>query len=178
MKMADGGFRPAFNVQLAADTASQLIVGVEVSNAGTDHGQLAPMMGQVQQRYGRTPEAVLADGGYVALDDIRMLARPEVGCRVYVPPATGAKPADQPLWRADDALIAEWRQRMGTPEAAEIYKQRAATIECVNALARNRGLQRFLMRGLRRVRSAVLWFALAHNLMRTVTLRRLQPAAA
>ena len=178
MKMADGGFRPAFNVQLAAETTSQLIVGVEVSNAGTDHGQLAPMMGQVQQRYGRTPEAVLADGGYVALDDIRMLARPEVGCRVYMPPSTGAKPAGQPLWRADDALIAEWRQRMATPEAAEIYRQRAATIECVNALARNRGLQRFLMRGLRRVRSAVLWFALAHNLMRTVTLGRLQPAAA
>jgi len=107
-----------------------------------------------------------------------MLARPEVGCRVYMPPATGAKPAGQPLWRADDALIAEWRQRMGTPEAAQIYRQRAATIECVNALARNRGLQRFLMRGLRRVRSAVLWFALAHNLMRTVTLGRLQPAAA
>lgn len=178
MKMADGGFRPAFNVQLAADTASQLIVGVEVTNAGTDHGQLAPMMAQVQQRYGRMPEAVLADGGYVALDDIRALAQPEVGCAVYAPPPTVAKQAGQALWRADDAPIAEWRQRMGTPAAAEIYKQRAATIECVNALARNRGLQRLLVRGVRRARSVVLWLALAHNLMRTVTLRRPQPAAA
>jgi transposase len=178
MKMADGGYRPALNVQLAADTASQLIVGVAVTNAGTDHGQLAPMMAQVQQRYGRTPEAVLADGGYVALDDIRALEQREGGCCVYAPPPTVAKPLGQPLWRADDAPIAAWRQRMGTPEAAEIYKQRAATIECVNALARNRGLQRLLVRGLRRARAVALWFALAHNLMRTVTLRRLQPAAA
>ena len=60
---------------------------------------------------------------------------------------------------------------MGTAEAKEIYKERAATAECVNAIARNRGLQQFLVRGLQRVRAVVLWFALAHNLMRAVALR-------
>jgi transposase/IS5 family transposase len=176
MKMADGGFRPAFNVQLAADTASQLIVGVAVTNAGTDQGQLAPMLEGMQRRYGRTPAAVLADGGYVALEDIRAVGQRAEGCRVYAPPPAAPTRAGRPLWRADDATIAEWRQRMCTPEAAQIYKERAATIECVNALARNRGLQRFLVRGVERVRAVVLWLALAHNLLRAVSLPRLHPA--
>ena len=61
-------------------------------------------------------------------------------------------------------------------EAKEIYKERAATAECVNAIARNRGLQRFGVRGPDRARAIVLWFALAHNLMRTLVLRA-APAA-
>ena len=70
----------------------------------------------------------------------------------------------------DSPVIAQWRQRMGTPEAKEIYKQRAATVECVNAQARNRGLQRLLVRGLRKARVVLLWFAIAHNLMRSLSL--------
>ena len=49
----------------------------------------------------------------------------------------------------------------------------AATAECVNALARNRGLRQFVVRGVRKARAVVLWFALAHNLMRAAGLRRL-----
>jgi IS5 family transposase len=62
---------------------------------------------------------------------------------------------------------------MATDGAKAIYRQRAATAECVNALARNRGLQRFLVHGLRKVKAVALWYALAHNLMRAVTLRAL-----
>ena len=71
----------------------------------------------------------------------------------------------------DSEVIAEWRRRMGTPEAKDIYKQRASTAECVNAIVRNRGLRQFFVRGLAKVRAVVLWFALAHNLMRAVALR-------
>jgi IS5 family transposase len=60
---------------------------------------------------------------------------------------------------------------MATDEAKMIYRQRAATAECVNALARNRGLQRFLVRGLRKVKAVALLYALVHNLMRAATLR-------
>src|SRR6266536_2304290 len=79
--------------------------------------------------------------------------------------------AQRPLWRLDDALIAEWRTRMGTVAAKAIYLERAATSECVNALARNRGLRQFVVRGVRKARAVVLWFALAHNLMRAAGLR-------
>ena len=61
---------------------------------------------------------------------------------------------------------------MGTDEAKVIYKERASTAECVNAIARNRGLRQFLVRGLKKVRAVILLYALAHNLMRAVTLRR------
>jgi hypothetical protein len=59
---------------------------------------------------------------------------------------------------------------MASEEAAEIYKQRAATAECVNAQARNRGLLRMPVRGLAKIRSVVGLFVLAHNLMRTAAL--------
>ncbi|MCB1992564.1 MAG: transposase, partial [Geminicoccaceae bacterium] len=54
----------------------------------------------------------------------------------------------------------------------EIYKQRAATAECTNAQARNRGLRRFLVRGSKKVKAVLLWFALAHNMACTWRLAR------
>ena len=43
MKMADGGFRPAYNVQFATDTKSSAIAGVSVDNIGSDMGKMLPM---------------------------------------------------------------------------------------------------------------------------------------
>ena len=55
---------------------------------------------------------------------------------------------------------------MATAEAKEIYKQRAATIETVNGeLKTERGMGRFLVRGLRKTRCAALWSVLAYNLV-------------
>ena len=173
MKMGDGGFRPAHNVQFATDTASQVITGVDVVNVGSDGGQMPPMIEQHQERYGQTPEETLVDGGFAQLEDIEKVSSPEVGTTVYAPvpkPRKEGRDPHQPL-PGDSATIAEWRQRMGTPAAKEIYKERAATAECVNAISRNRGLRQFLVRGLKKVRAVALWFAIAHNLMRAVALR-------
>jgi len=178
MKMADGGFRPAFNGQFMTTTGSQVIVGVDVTNAGTDLGQLAPMVEQVCGRYGQAPAAVLADGGYVALEDLRAVEQTPGGCQVYAPPKAPrgvGRPRDQR--RRDDATSTAWRERMATEEAKAIYRERAATAECVNAIARNRGLHQFLVRGLRKVKAVLLWFALAHNVLRAVALRRAASAA-
>lgn len=177
MKMADGGFRPAYNVQFAADCASQVVVGVEVSTAGSDMGQLAPMVEQVHQRLGRAPEQWLVDGGFPAHEQIDAVAgktelyapvpKPRKGKDDDEPPAPGSEfePKDD-----DSPAVAQWRQRMNSDVAREIYKDRAATAECVNAQARNRGLQRLPMRGLLKARSVALMHALAHNLMRTIRL--------
>ena len=62
------------------------------------------------------------------------------------------------------------RLGMASDEAKEIYKQRAATAECVNAQARNRGLLQMPVRGLAKVRSVVGLFVLAHNLLRMAVL--------
>ena len=64
MKMADGGFRPAFNAQLAVDAPTQLIAAVAVTHSGSDMGQMSPMHRDIQQRYGLTPDYWLSDGGF------------------------------------------------------------------------------------------------------------------
>jgi len=170
MKMGDGGFRPAYNGQFSVDAETQIVVGVDVSNSGSDQGQLVPMLAQLEERYEVIPAQSLVDGGFAGLKDIEKAS--ELGTEIYAPVA---KPKDKtrdpyvPL-STDSPVIAQWRQRMGTPEAKEIYKQRASSVECVNALARNRGLHRLLVRGLRKARAVLLWFAIAHNLMRTLSL--------
>jgi hypothetical protein len=173
MKMADGGYRPAYNVEFATDTATQVITGVEVINSGSDRGQLAPMVEQHEQRYDQPPEEMLVDGGFATRDDITEVSPPEGGTVVYAPVQKSKDSNRDPHTpRGDDSpAVAEWRQRMATSEAKEIYKERASTAECVNAIARNRGFQQFRVRGLFKVRAIALWHALAHNLMRAVALR-------
>jgi hypothetical protein len=85
-------------------------------------------------------------------------------------PKTQSRDPHAPL-PGDSPAIAAWRERMGTEQAKDIYKQRASTAECVNAIARNRGLRQFTVRGLQKARSVLLWYALAHNLMRAAFLR-------
>jgi transposase len=171
MKMGDGGFRPAYNVQLATATASQIITGVDVTNSGGDQGQLAPMVEQHRARYAQVPGEMLVDGGFTKKEDIEHVQ--QGGTTVYAPVQKSKDPARDPHTpRADDSPeVAAWRKRMATDAAKQIYLERAATAECVNALARNRGLQRFLVRSLRKVKAVTLLYALAHNVMRAAALR-------
>lgn len=170
MKMSDGGYRPAFNVQLSTDTASQVIVGVDVVNEGTDHHQLSPMLEQIQQRTGEYPNEVLVDGGFATKTEIEDAT--DKGIVVYAPvvkPKDETRDPHQPM-PGDSEAVAAWRERMGTEEAKAIYKERASTAECVNAIARNRGLQQLTVRGLEKAKTVALWFALAHNLVREAML--------
>ena len=173
MKMGDGGFRPAYNVQFATTTDSQIITGMEVTNLGSDRGELTPMLEQHQQRYEQVPGEGLVDGGFVVKAEIEKAEA--MGTTVYAPVQASKDPErDAHTPRHDDVpAVAGWRVRMATDEAKAIYRERASTAECVNALARNRGLQRLPARGLRKVKAVVLWFVLAHNLMRAATLRAL-----
>ena len=177
MKMGDGGFRPAFNVQFATTCKDQVIVGMDVVNTGSDMAQLGAMVEQVDKRLGRSPQEWLVDGGFPAHEQIDAVAGKT---KVYAPvPEPRAKKdergnevaQDKHQPKPDDsAAVACWRARMASEEAKEIYKQRAATAECVNAQARNRGLLRMPVRGLAKVRCVVGLFVLAHNLLRTAVL--------
>jgi transposase len=173
MKMADGGFRPAYNIEYATDTGSQIITGVAVETSGSDAGQMVPMAEQVEDRTGKVPPEWLVDGGFAQHDQIEKMSTPDMGCTVYAPVP---KPKDAKVDRyaakpGDSAAIAAWRARMGTDQAKAIYKERAATAECINAQARNRGLIRLPVRGLTKVKAIALWYALAHNLMCAARLR-------
>jgi transposase len=165
MKMADGGWRPAYNAQIVSDTATGLVVGIAVETTGSDMGQLRPMSDALEVAYGQRPREHLVDGGFAKLDDIDALAGK--GVAVYAPPPTPRTGRDpHAALPGDPPAIAEWRRRMGSDHAKAIYKQRAATAELVNAQARNRGLVRLLVRGVEKVKAVLLWHALAHNMAR------------
>jgi len=176
MKMADGGYRPAYNIQLAADTAQQVIVGVAVSTSGSDMALAPAMVAQVRERLGQLPPEWLMDGGFAGHSAIERASA--LGVRVLAPvqaPKDPARDPHQPV-PADSAVLAAWRLRMGTGAAQLTYRLRAATIECVNAQARSHyGLLQLRVRGQAKVRCVALWLALAHNLRLWV---RHQPPAA
>ena len=166
MKMPDGGFRPAYNFQLAVDTAPQVIVGVDVTNNGSDKSQMLPMIDQVEARFLDLPDHWLTDGGFTSKESIEGAADKGVCVLAPVPkPKDPERDPHQPLG-SDSELIAAWRERMGTDWAKETYKLRAATVECVNAQARCRyGIQQLRVRGLEKVGCVALWMTVAHNLL-------------
>lgn len=172
MKMADGGFRPAYNVQLATDTESRIIVGVQVSNVGSDSRQLEPMLDEIERRTGALPAQHLVDGGYMNFAAIeRADAR---GVEVYCPPRENPTYHIDPRTpQPDDSpAIAAYRARMGSEAGQAIYRERAATAETVNAdLKTWRGLNRLLVRGTAKVLMAATWSALAYNLLRAIRMR-------
>lgn len=83
MKMGDGGFRPAYNVQFATDGDARMIVAVDVTNNGSDGGQLAPLHEHVCQRYGKVPDNYTVDGGFSTVEDITAVE--QRGSRVAAP---------------------------------------------------------------------------------------------
>jgi Transposase DDE domain len=166
MRMPDGGTRPAYNVQLAVDIESRAIVGVDVTNAGSDAGLAEPLRHQIEEQSGQNVHDHLMDGGYVKLEEIDRAA--EAGTTLYMPVPKPRKPGADPHQPkpTDSAAVAEWRRRMGTAESKELYKERASTIETVNAeLKTHRGLKPFRVRGLAKARCVAVWSVLAYNIM-------------
>jgi len=170
MKMSDGGFRPGYNIQLATDVDARVIVGVRVITSSSDNGQVIPMLNEIERRTGRTPERWLVDGGYVNHASLDEATRRGSLLVAPVMAAKNGRAATVPR-RGDSIAVALWRVRMAREEMKQLYKQRAATAEWVNADARtHRTLAQIGVRGLIKVHTWVLWAALAHNLLRTMHL--------
>jgi transposase len=163
MKMADGGFRPAYNVQVASVAGEQIVVAVEPNNVGSDRGQIGPMLDEVQERTGHLPERYLADGGFEAAKDIERAHAENVA--IYCPPTQSKHGNDPYAPRKDDGPgVLAWRQRMASEEAKKLYKTRSIC-ECIHARWRNWNLIRLTVRGLPKVKTVMLWYALANNIL-------------
>lgn len=168
MKMPDGGFRPAYNVHLVSDTATKVIIAVDVDNLGTDTHAMVPLAEQIEERYNTRPQEWLADGGCNSLNNVDRMD--ERGCKIFAPlrqRRSGRNP--EQIRPTDSEAVKQWRQRMTTDEAKQIYKERGATAELVNAQCRAQGLWQFLVRGLKKAEAVVLIHAIAHNMRRTWT---------
>ena len=181
LKFSDGGCRPGYNVQFATDTATGMIVGVDVTNAGTDSEQMPPMLDQLEERYEILPEAVLVDGGFASLDAID--STEQRGSTVYAPvkdEEKQTKAGKAPFARkaGDSDWIAAWRKRMGEEASKVTYRLRAQTAEWVNALCRNRGFQQMPVRGGTKCRIVATLFAITHNLIQQGNVRAAAAKAA
>lgn len=168
MRMPDGGYRPAYNAQLATDTESRIVVGVGVTQSGSDMNQLTPMLEEIERRTGCMPDEHLVDGGYVKKEAIEDSATK--GVAVYAPQSKLREGDSTPRW--DDGVgVAAWRARMESDAGREVYKERGSTAETVNADLRQwRGLRQLPVRGAGKVLSVLLWMVLSYDLMRVIRL--------
>jgi transposase/ribosomal protein L34 len=173
MKMGDGGFRPAYNVQFVTDGDTRMIVSVDVTNNGSDGGQMAPMQETVCEQYGKVPDHYVVDGGFATIEDITQVE--QSGSEVIAPMLhedrilkRGGDPHARRTRDTDE--MAAFRERMATDDAKAILKRRPSIAEFPNAECRNRGLHQFRVRGLEKVRTATLWYVITFNFMRMTSL--------
>ena len=166
MKMPDGGYRPAFNIHIASDVESMVVLAVEVNNEGTDLHAMLPLAEKIEADYDVRPEQWLADGGCTSVDNIEKMNKR--GCKVIAPVRQRTNPDRNPSdpRPGDSEAILEWRARMETEQAKEAYKRRGATSECINAHFRNQGLLRFLVRSAKKALAVALVHAITSNMRR------------
>lgn len=155
MKMADAGFRPAYNVQVASAAGELIVVAIDVDNSGSDRGLMRPMLERTRTRLKRLPRRYLADGGFCSGEDIEVYCPPPNPGVVSILSYPGA--ATVPEWAA-------WRACMAS-EAGKAQYQARSICECIHARWRNWDLRQLTVRGIEKVRAVVLWYALTNYIL-------------
>lgn len=245
MKQPDGGFAPSYNVQVNTDAANGVVVAVGVVQAGNDFEQLVPGLDRVEDNFGKTPQQVVTDGGYVSRDNIvemklrgvefigpqcdeagkgqssyegrgvspqyhssqfvyegasdsyrcpqgkilsyegkeerhtqvsyRYRAQRSAcqGCPVKGQCCPGNQVTGRSVHRSEElAEVAEFRHKMQSEQAREIYRQRAQVAETPNLWIKAKfGLRQFSVRGLSKVGMEALWACLTYNIRVWIRLR-------
>ena len=161
MKMSDGSFHPAYNVQVKTAAASMYIVGISVTNRGTDHRELGPALHEIEERYGQRPRQMLADGGFKSGADLEMLHAQGID---LFSPLRKTKGGPVVSRQSDGPGMTAWRRRMASAEGQAVYRRRITT-ERPHADMRNRGLRRLIVRGVEKAKAVVLWNVHAYNFL-------------
>jgi len=163
MKMADGGFRPAYNVQVASVAGEQIVLAVEVRNTGSDRGLMRPMLERLRALTGHFPARHVADAGFCSGKDIEWAHGNTI--EVYCPPVQSKHGTDPYLPRRGDGPgVLAWRARMASEAGQAQYKVRSMC-ECIHARWHNWDLRQVTVRGIAKVRNLVLWYALTNNIL-------------
>jgi len=170
VKMADGGFRPAYNMQIASVAGEQIVVAVEVSTSSSDRGLARPMLEKVDAIYDTLPTQYLIDGGFSKNDDIEWAH--SVAVAMHCPPIVNKHNTDPFAPRPDDGPgVSAWRQRMNSESGKATYRKRSIH-ECINARFRQWGLVQLTLRGRAKAAIVLTWYALANNILQGERLRR------
>jgi transposase len=173
MKMANGGFDPAYNIQFASDADARVIVGVEVTGEGTDGAQLPPMLEQIESDYGKRPDQALVDSAYATKESVQAAECNGTVVISTVPRSDqlerhGKDPHARQKGDSDE--YAAFRRRMSEEGYKELYQSRPSIAEFPNAVCRNRNLRLLPVRGKLKVKAVALWHALAFNFSRQLNL--------
>lgn len=174
MKMPDGGWHPAYNMQIISAPEHQVVVAVDIDTSGSDRGLAQPGIETVHAE-GYEPSNYLVDGGFAKNEAIEWAHAKDI--RIWCPAGQTKHGTDPYAPKKDDGVgVADWRQRMQSEDGKAFYRLRAEH-ECINAHARRMGLRQLSLRGKIKARIHLLWFAVARNMMRFFALRAEAQAA-
>jgi transposase len=176
MKMADAGFRPAYNVQVTSAAGTQMIAAIDVGNNGSDRGLMRPMLEKLGAQMGQFPKHHIVDGGFTSADDIEWAHAQKID--VYCPPTQSKSGVDPYQPRSKDGPGgAAWRARMASEAGKAQYAIRVIC-ECIHARWRNWNLRQVPVRGREKVRAVVTLYALTNNLLQGFRLLQQRSLAA
>lgn len=171
-------FIQGYNVQVAVDAESQVILSNIVHQSSVDVHQFTSALDEVESNVGR-PLRVVADAGYYSQGNVDEARRRKVA--PFIPPDR----VEHNEWRGPgprgpipkDATSAKRMSRfIRTKRGKQIYKLRQQSVEPVFGQIKSvRGFRSFSLRGLDNVTGEWTLVALAHNMLK---LLRASPRAA
>lgn len=167
------GYVQGYNGQAMADCDSQVIVAQDITQQENDVNQLKPMLERCEEQAGRRPEIGLFDAGYwseenaLAGGDIELYIatlkdhKQRKAIKEQKAPR-GRKPKDM-------SPREEMERKLLTKKGKELYKQRGSTIEPVFGQMWTRGFNRFLLRGVEKVKGEWALWCTCHNILKLWT---------
>src|SRR5476649_194362 len=167
MKSKDG-FVQAYNAQAAVDAGAQIIVAHELTQCGSDQGQLVPLVEAIANNLGRKPEQTSADSGYCSEANLEALV--ERGIDGYVAPGRAKHPTAA-NGKVGGPLTQLMRKKIDDGGFETPYRLRKQVVEPVfGQIKQARGFRQFLLRGVENVRAEWAMICTAHNLLKLFTL--------
>ncbi len=150
-----------------------LIVAQRVTQNVTDNESLEPMVDQVEQRCGRSPDAALADSGFFSIHNLKQMEQRNIDA--YLPDSNMARALNlgtRCRTRAYAAAHRRMRAKLRSPVGQAAYARRKAVVEPVfGVLKQQRGIRQFRTRGLNQVANEFTLATLAFNLTRLHAMR-------
>ena len=162
------GFEQCYNVHLAVDGESRLIVGNLVDNCAADAPQLIPMVEAAMENTGQPAKCVLADAGYRSEENLEKLEA--AGIDAYVALGRENKPFRKAA--AGHAATRRMERKLKSERGRRRYRARKHIAEPPFGWIKSvLGFRSFSMRGLANVAGEFNLVALALNLRRMKGLR-------
>lgn len=166
LKTSDG-YIQGYNAQAAVDACSQVIVARALSNEQNDASMLELMVEQIRTNVGCQTKELSADSGYCSERNLAVLKQRRI--RGYIATIRVKHGSSEAMLRvrehAKGALAQEMRLRISRAGFRSRYRLRKQVVEPVfGQIKAAMGFNRFLLRGLSKVRSEWNLVATAHNL--------------